>query len=173
MEACDRAHQDCYVDDGLRRDCREHSDCVLVPRTCCTPCVPPSADAHLALRFDANSPQSLGLCLGDPEGDCPECEQGSNPAVYAACIDAQCSVVDVSASAACRFDEECRLVTKDCCDCGGDFSRWGVMSVNDSYVRPERCDGVGCDGCVPEPPNQFAPYCDSERGICSIITSLH
>lgn len=173
MEDCDRAHRDCYAEQGLTRACERHSHCALSPRTCCFPCGTPVADAYIALRFDATSPQSAGLCLGDPDAGCPECEQGKNPSVHAACIDGECSVVDVTASAACQMHEDCQLVTKDCCDCGGDFSQWGVMSVNDSYVRPERCDGVGCDGCVPEPPTEFGPRCDSERGVCSIIVSLH
>lgn len=173
MEECDRAHDGCYAAQGLLRRCTRHSDCSLLQRTCCATCGTPPADVYLALGRGAISPVEAQSCLGDASAGCPECEAGSNPSVYAACIDAQCSVIDVSEYASCLIDTDCRLVSKDCCDCGGDFSEWGIMSVNYSYVRPERCDGVGCDGCVPQDPSNIHARCDSERGVCGLIMGTH
>jgi hypothetical protein len=173
MEECDRAHDGCYAAQGILRRCTRHSDCSLVQRTCCPPCGTPPADAYLALGYDALSPEAAMICLGDPGAACPECESGSNPSVYAACIDAQCSVVDVTEFASCLIDTDCRLVSKDCCDCGGDFRHSGVMAVNYSYKRPARCDGVGCDDCVPVGPSNTYAVCLTDRGICGVIAGTH
>jgi hypothetical protein len=173
MAECDRAHDRCYAAQGLLRHCARHSDCSLLPRACCTGCGVPTADSYLALGRDALSPVQAMTCLGDPSADCLDCDSGTNPSLYAACIDAQCSVVDVSASASCLIDSDCRLVSKDCCDCGGDFSERGVMSVNYSYERPQRCDGVGCDGCIPNDPSNTFAVCLPDRGACGLITGLH
>ena len=173
MDECDRAHDSCYAAQGLLRQCAQHSDCSLRPRTCCPGCGVPTADSYLALGRDALSPVEAMTCLGDASAGCLECESGTNPTVYAACIDSQCSVVDVSASGSCLIDSDCRLVSKDCCDCGGDFSEWGVMSVNYSYDKPQRCEGVGCDGCVPNNPSNTYAMCLPDRGTCGLVTGLH
>ena len=173
MEDCDRAYTGCYAARGLLRKCAKHSDCSLVQRTCCPACAVPRADAYLALGRGGLSPVEAMTCLGDPSGDCLDCESGSNPSVYAACVDGQCSVVDVAEFGSCLIDTDCRLVSKDCCDCGGDFSEWGVMSVNYSYVRPQRCDGVGCDACIPRDPLNTFAMCLTDRSTCGLITGLH
>jgi hypothetical protein len=173
MEECDRAHDPCYAAQGVLRHCIGHSDCSLVQRTCCPTCGSPPADAYMAVGREGLSPVEAMSCLGDSSAGCPECESGTNPSVYAACIDAQCSVVDVSEFGSCLIDTDCRLVSKDCCDCGGDFSDWGVMSVNYSYDRPERCNGVGCDGCVPDDPLNIYAVCKTEHGVCGLIAGTH
>jgi hypothetical protein len=173
MEECDRAHDSCYTALGLLRHCAKHSDCSLVQRTCCPACGVPAADSYLALGRGARSPVEAMTCLGDRSAACVECESGTNASVYAACIDAQCSVVDVAEFASCLIDTDCRFVSKDCCDCGGDFSQWGLMSVNYSYVRPQRCDGVGCDDCVPNDPLDLYAVCLTDRNVCGMIAGLH
>jgi hypothetical protein len=173
MEECDRAHDGCYAARGLLRHCAQHSDCSLVPRTCCPGCGLPTADSYLALGRDALSPVEAMTCLGDRGASCPECESGVNPSAYAACIDAQCSVVDVTGFASCLINTDCRLVSKDCCDCGGDFSEWGVMSVNYSYARPPGCDGVGCGGCIPSNPANVYAVCLKDRNVCGLIAGTH
>jgi hypothetical protein len=173
MDECDRSHDNCYAAHGLLRQCARHSDCSLLPRTCCPGCGLPTADSYLALARGSLSPVEAMTCLGDPIAGCPECESGANPSVYAACIDARCSVVDVTAFASCLIDTDCRLVSKDCCDCGGDFSEWGIMSVNYAYVRPQRCDGVGCDECVPTHPLNTFAICEADRNVCGLITGTH
>jgi hypothetical protein len=169
MEECDRAYDGCYADKGFPRYCSQHLDCALYQRTCCSSCGVPQADTFLALRLGALSPAQAMICLGQPGAGCPECESGSNPSVYAACIDGQCSVVDVTEYAACDGPSDCSIVTKDCCDCGGDFTPSGVMAVGPSFVRPERCDGVGCDGCIPPIPGNVAATCDANLGVCRTL----
>ena len=47
------------------------------------------------------------------------------------------------------------------------------MSVNYAYVRPQRCDGVGCDGCIPRDPLNTFAICHADRNVCGLITGTH
>lgn len=172
MEACDRSHDVCYERAGITRACTGHAECVLAPRNCCPGCGELRADRLLGLQVTSTSPREAGVCH-DPSDVCVDCEFSLSPTHYAACVDGSCSVVDVSEYASCEIDADCRLVSKDCCDCGGDFRHSGVMAVNRSYVRPERCNGVGCDDCVPAAPSNTFAVCLTDRGICGVISGTH
>lgn len=172
MEACDRAHDVCYDRAGITRTCNSHADCKLTPRDCCPGCGELRADRLLGMHVSSTTLGEAGLCR-DPSDVCVDCDFSLSPTHYPACIEGICSVVDVSEFGRCLIDTDCRLVSKDCCDCGGDFSEWGVMSVNYSYDRPERCDGVGCDGCVPDDPSNIYAMCETERGVCGLIAGTH
>jgi hypothetical protein len=172
MEACDRAHDICYERAGITRTCTSHAECRLTPRDCCPGCGELRADLLLGVRVDASTPREASLCR-DPSDICVDCDFSLSPTHYPACIDGICSVVDVSEFASCLIDTDCRLVSKDCCDCGGDFSQWGVMAVNYSYARPQRCDGVGCDDCAPDAPSNIYATCLTDRGVCGVLAGTH
>jgi hypothetical protein len=163
MTACDLAYQACYSSRGLQQSCYTHADCALVSRTCCPSCGQASADGELALNVDSKTPAEAGLC--EPELSCPDCASFPNPQLYAVCLDG-CRAVDVGEQAACESDVDCRLTSKDCCDCGGDFSPAGVMAVGRGYTKPEHCAGIGCDECVPSDPPGLRAVCDA--GACAV-----
>lgn len=166
MAACDRAYQACYARTGLQQSCGAHAECGLVSRTCCPACGEAGADDQLSLNVESKSLFEAGLC--DALQGCPDCVSLPNPLLYAACIDTQCTVVDVGEQAACETDDDCRLTSKDCCDCGGDFGPDGVMAVGRGYSKPEHCAGVACDECLPsDPPGLFA-RCDPDRSVCVV-----
>lgn len=166
MAACDRAYQVCYAQTGLQQSCGAHAECALVSRSCCPACGEASADGQLSLNVASKTLFQAGLC--DPMLGCPDCVSLANPLLYAACIDAQCTVVDVGEQAQCETDADCRLTSKDCCDCGGDFGPDGVMAVGPGYRKPGHCAGVGCDECLPADPPGLRATCDTGRGACVI-----
>ena len=151
---CDAAFNECYERVGIRRSCTRHSDCQLQLRTCCGPCVPPLGSALLGTRV--TSPGLRETVCGDVA--CDDCYTPPSTTAYAACIDGLCGVIDVTEQAACDTDADCRLVTKNCCECGGDFTFEGVMAVSSDPLRPE-CAGVGCDGCLPPRPEGIYGAC--------------
>lgn len=168
IDECDLARTACYADAGVRRDCTKHADCELVSRRCCPPCGPPSHDDLLAVRKGL---PSLPICRGEVGGACPACASGRNHSIYAACIEGTCQMLDVSAHASCTASADCRISTKDCCECGGDFGADGVIAVNASFRAPDYCPAdMGCPECgAPLDPNVQA-LCDPDQGVCSYIT---
>lgn len=164
-DACDRAHRDCYAESGVTRQCVTHADCALQFRTCCWPCGVPGNDSYIATRLDSPDLNDAGICLGTPNGGCPDCVSLQNPAIYPACIDGECSVLDLTEQAECASDQDCRVSTKDCCACGGDFSSSGAIAVNQSFTSPDYCDGPTCDPCVPSTEGVTAT-CNLTLGWC-------
>jgi hypothetical protein len=167
MEACDRAHEVCYEQAGITRACTRHADCVLAPRNCCPGCGELRADQLVGVHASSTSLSEAGLCR-DPSNICVDCDFSLSPTHYPACIEGICSVVDVTEQASCQPGTGCRLVSKDCCDCGGDFTRDGVMAVGPSFKKAARCDAVPCDDCVPSAPEGTLATCDRAHNACVI-----
>jgi hypothetical protein len=146
-EECDRAHTACYAERGVTRQCETHADCVLDSRTCCAPCGMPEADQLMATQTDSVRLAEAGSCLGVPGGTCPACATDQSPVVYPACIDGECGVLNLADLARCDSDEDCRVSTKDCCECNSDMGPSGVIGVNLSFTSPPYCDSPSCDEC--------------------------
>lgn len=165
-EQCDRAYQACYADAGLTRSCETHADCRLRPRTCCTPCATiQEADQMIAENLSADG---ASVCLGDPGGNCTDCDSIQNPALYPACIDGQCTVMNLTNFAGCAVDEQCRVSTKDCCECGGDVSATGLIAVNPTFSRHPECAAVACGECAADFAGATA-VCNQEVGFCEVV----
>jgi hypothetical protein len=160
--ACDSAYSACYAESGIDRTCTKHSDCTQESRTCCPSCTYPDASQLFALNRNSPTLRETGACLG-PEGPCGTCFLDTSATVYPSCIDGICQMLDVTDQATCQADADCRLTSKDCCDCGGDFSAHGLMAVSNGYTHGPRCEGVGCDGCVPSDPVGIHATCDLEK----------
>jgi hypothetical protein len=172
MSLCDRGYDGCYEHAGVQRACSQHQDCALQPRLCCPPCTTPVADQLFAAHRDGPRLEEVGACLGDATSGCATCTAGQSSAIYPACVDGQCTVLDVSAYAACSTGEDCRIRTKDCCVCGGDRSVAGVIVVNASFSQPDYCAAsLACDDCDAEPSDAL-PVCDQGTERC-VILSFH
>ncbi|HEY6080364.1 MAG TPA: hypothetical protein VIW29_16230 [Polyangiaceae bacterium] len=168
-QACEATDADCYAAAGIDQSCSAHADCKLSWRSCCPGCSEPSAAELVALNQTSRSLVEAGVCSGaSASAGCDDCLPPTNPRLYPACVEGWCRVLDVSAHASCTRGHECQLVTKDCCDCGGDYSLEGVMSVNLSHPGHAHCVGVGCDGCLSPGPMGPMPFC-SARGLCGIL----
>jgi hypothetical protein len=170
-EECDWAYQACYAQSGLIRECETHADCRLRPRTCCSQCGSlEQADMMIAENITSADARGSGACLGDPEGVCNACDPIQNPSIYAACVFGQCSVMSLYDWAGCATDDQCRISTKDCCDCGGDVSASGVIAVNPTFTHHTYCGSPSCDGCVPELQGATA-ICNPDLGLCEVASA--
>jgi hypothetical protein len=170
-DECDRAYRECYAERGIRRACSSHGDCVVQTRACCEACGP-SGDPQaqlIATTADSPTPRAAGICIGDPEGGCDDCVGYVEPAVYAACVEGECRLLDVSDQANCQTVDDCRFVTKDCCPCGGDFTAPGLLGVDASFSQPEYCPAdQACPECEGGMPSGARMSCDESVGKCRV-----
>jgi hypothetical protein len=165
---CDRTYVGCYELEGIPMACARHAECIVRTRSCCAPCGSYGPEAMLAMHGDSPDPGDLGLC-GSPRPACPECDSWPLPSIYAACIEGQCTVYDAASHASCGSDEDCRLVTKDCCACGGDISVGALMAVDASFGAPDYCGSTACDDCLPPPaPSNVRARCHLEAQQCEL-----
>jgi hypothetical protein len=168
-DACDHAHRACYAEHGVSRACTTHADCVVQTRTCCASCSPGSdpGSALMATSADAPALRDAGICAGDPQAGCDDCAPPELYSVYAACHEGECRLLDLTPHASCQSAANCRLVTKDCCDCGGDFTSPGLAAANSNFTRPDYCAAtLLCAECAGTLPDNARPLCRS--GTCAV-----
>lgn len=75
-------------------------------------------------------------------------------------------MLDVGDAARCDSAADCRVRTKDCCECNGDVTPSGLMAVNTTFTAPAGCDGF-CDECIADYPDGVTALCD-ENGSCAL-----
>jgi hypothetical protein len=152
---------------GGQGNCQVSSDCTLIPTSCCGQCGAATRDDSIALPASEVSDYRIDNC--GPVVGCPACYQAQDPNLIAACVQNECRVVDVLELQlnACSTDADCRLRTHDCCECGGDQSIEGLISINASAegdLVDLVCDpNTACDECAPLPPLDATPICDGGR----------
>lgn len=169
-DECDSAYKACYAKRGVARDCTTHADCRLQPRTCCAGCGTPDADLLVATSATGATLVDADMCIGDPNAGCPECEQGYNPALYSFCLGGECRMADVSAHADCETNDDCKLLSKDCCQCPDDV-RTDLIAVSQDTRNLPFCAVLSCEACRHEPDQQVGTTCNTELGKCEMIVT--
>ncbi len=173
-DECDHEYRRCYESRKISRSCSTHGDCMLQSRMCCPPCVLTDAatfgDVLIATSASSPSLRDAGNCLGpEPQGGCGTCAPAEPFTAYAACIEGECRLLDTTEDAACSEPEDCYLRTRDCCECGGDFSETGLIAVSTFALHPYCQPAQGCPECAAgEPSDRAQATCDSERGLCRV-----
>lgn len=169
-DECDHAYRACYVEHGVPRVCKTHADCQVVSRTCCSSCsqTDDPGQALMAVSIDAVDLNAARICNGDPSGGCDDCVPFEYWSVYAACVEGECRLLDVTPHAHCETAADCHLTTRDCCSCGGDFTSSGLIAVDSSFVTPDYCSvDVGCPECEGDAPQSNARL-SCREGVCSV-----
>jgi hypothetical protein len=155
---------------NVRRDCSSHSDCQLVPASCCGACGAPTSQDVVALRTDAAAGYRESACgTGSP---CPACASLNNPDLFASCQNSECVVVDLTTNpvSACSADADCVLRAATCCECGASMDPWRLVAITknseNSYASLV-CDATAmCAECMPEYPTSQTRTCSD--GHCRI-----
>ncbi len=162
-------------DGGTRIDwaaCGAGDVCELAIPGCCAECGRATADGVVAVNARRREAQRREACPGtDDPIPCPACENLPNPFLTAECISGLCTVVDFEpAVAACNRDEDCRLRSPDCCECGGRNGEGEVVAI---ARRPEAedafanlvcpSDAIGCPECAPVYPDTVRAACVASR----------
>ncbi len=152
--------------DGEPRFCADATECTLINDDVCCGC-----GDEIVIHRDA-VPDFLsgrGMCEELP---CPPCEApGFNPRVPTCDDTNRCVPFDITRSeyAVCETDADCRVRTKECCECGGSTDLPFLVAVSrrgpsfEELVCPE---GLGCLDCAPAYPDEVRARCD--EGFCAL-----
>lgn len=151
--------------------CEHHTDCTLVPVSCCGDCGAYTRDDIASVHDDLVSQQRMDACPDD--GACPPCFTEPDPALQATCEAGECDYVDLydpamgftSELTECEDDSDCALRVVDCCECGADIRLDRLVAVRADQLASFTdlvCEpGTACDDCVPtyEP---FFTWCGAD-----------
>lgn len=154
-------------DAGELRACTEDDECTVVPESCCGSCGAATRGDAIGVHRDRASAYSGMACSGSV--GCPACYMQQDPTLIATCREGQCTVVDLQQHEVteCTGASECRLRTRDCCECGGDSSRGGLIAVRTdaeaTYTSLVCAEGAPCPECAPSYPQEAEAICSSGR----------
>jgi hypothetical protein len=155
---------------NVRRDCSSHTDCVLVPASCCGACGAPTSNDVVALRVDAAAGYRESVCSAGYA--CPACASMNNPDLFASCQNSLCVVVDLTTSqvSACSADADCVLRAAACCECGAAMDAHSLVAISKNSASSYAslvCDATAvCAECMPQYPTSPAVICNG--GHCWI-----
>jgi hypothetical protein len=150
--------------------CDVSSDCIVVPESCCGSCGAPTRGDAVAINAALAGEHSRAAC-GENTG-CPACAPlFIDPTLAATCRDQRCELVDLREHpvTACTRDDDCKVRTPDCCECGGDTEPGRLLGIASSAEReygelvcgPEQA----CPECAPIYPPEVTVACNAS-GHC-------
>jgi hypothetical protein len=151
--------------------CEYNSECIVVPQSCCGSCGAATRGDALALHRDEASAYRDRTCQGM---GCPGCSMIQDPTLVGTCnARGICEVVDLHEhqAAQCSQDGDCSLRTRECCECGGDATRSGLIAIrSDSegdYTELVCDESAACPECAPSYPDEASATCTDE-GYCDV-----
>lgn len=151
--------------------CTRNDECALAITDCCGPCgVPTLADFHPILA--SRAADHAAFVCPDPGGaHCADCAVLPHGHLGAVCEAGRCTGYDVRQLplSACTTDADCRVRTRDCCECGGATDRGSLIAVRvgaDEYAALV-CDETSCPECLPTYPSNVEAYCAPD-GHCDL-----
>jgi hypothetical protein len=131
-------------------ECETSDDCTRHSASCCGECGVYTSDDVIATNRDGWSSYIDAMCGTDYA--CDACYTNERPSITAVCREGRCTVVDLSQDpmTACTRNEDCRVRTKDCCECGGHLLDLVAVatSAESSYAELVCEEGTGCDDCT-------------------------
>lgn len=151
--------------------CSRHDECALAFDDCCGPCGLPSLDDYDPILASRAADHFASVCP-DPGGTgCPDCAIFANPSLGARCDAGRCVGYDVRQLplSACTSDSDCRVRTRDCCECGGAIDRASLIAVRVSGGDYSAlvCDDLACPECEPIYPSDVEAFCAAD-GHCDL-----
>ena len=149
--------------------CDLTSECVIRSQSCCGTCGAATRDDVTALNQDFVSTYASNECLGQ---GCPACYKATDPTLFAQCMQGLCTVVDLLQHPVtqCSSASDCRIRTKDCCECGGGMNEESLLAINvgqEAAFSALVCDpNTACPECMPDYPDVVA---DCQNGRCIAV----
>ncbi len=154
------------------RLCGAASDCTIINQDVCCGCGP-----YAVIHQDevADYDRMRAECADLP---CPPCAPPTFTPLVPTCDDTdRCVAVNVEETpySECNSDDDCRVRTKDCCECGGRVEGEWLVAVSlrsgfEELVCPE---GTACPECEPVYPGGVRARCDlrEDVGTCVLTGS--
>jgi len=156
---------------NLDTTCRTHSDCVVIPRTCCGHCGQPEASDMQAVHTNVVDLIRRRACAGNSDG-CPGCYAYPDPSLLATCVRGTCMAVDLARTAIvhCKQRDDCRIRAASCCECDGSTEPPPLVAIRSDREADYQklvCDGeVVCPTCERVYPR--TPYARCQDDHCVI-----
>jgi hypothetical protein len=153
--------------------CGVNSDCVVRPQSCCGACGAATINDAAAINKDRLADYQAMICRGQ---GCDACYMPNDPTIVANCRSGFCSLVFLLEEplTACTIDAECRLRTRDCCECGGNIELDNLIALNEKGLLeypPLVCDpNSGCQECLPPEPTSAVARCQELRCVVERVT---
>lgn len=148
--------------------CTEPQQCTLVPKGCCQPCGPSTADDYFAVQ--ASMLEEVREELDCEEKSCPRCGGVPQPSLVPACVSGKCASIDTREQvdvSACNAHSDCVLRFASCCECDVDSPELLVAVSNAAAYEVLICGSRDrCEGCNPNYPPTARAFCD--RGKCDV-----
>ena len=157
----------------LSSPCTANSECSLAIDNCCGPCGRPTLDDYDAILSSRSVEHARRVCPDPGSVPCPGCASMDNPNLGAACEGGTCVGYDVRqrSLSSCTSDGDCRLRTRDCCECGGgtDFGSLIALRVDgETSYQTLACEpDSACPECAPIYPTEFEAFC-ADDGHCDV-----
>lgn len=155
--------------------CDGPGQCTLVTVECCPPCGMPELPDVLAVHVAQGMAYKDYTCP-DPV-DCPACETGYNPHLFAYCDTAagKCVAADTRTHAvsACTADEQCALRNgTECCENCNELQSYELTAVasgaDPSLMELVCAPEIACPPCVPIYPADVIAICSND-GHCQVL----
>jgi hypothetical protein len=141
--------------------------CTLVWDGCCAPCGGTDTSHYHAVRSENAAAFLAEECPHPPA--CAACNEPPPP-VVATCTPNGCDVLQLAPdpAIACEIDTDCRVRTKDCCECGGNTATSNLIAIsNEQRYSDLVCPAAAsCDDCLPTYEN--APRARCANGRCTL-----
>jgi hypothetical protein len=155
---------------GDLTSCMRHDDCIVISQSCCGSCGAASRGDAIAINADQVAAHRAGLCQST---DCPACYSPGDPTLIAACEAGSCMLVDLHEhpSTSCNSNSDCRLRSKDCCECGGGSDMESLIAINvtsEAGYTDLVCDDEACPECAPVYPAEARAQCSLD-GFCEVV----
>ncbi len=181
---CETGSPECSPDPRIRCPapylaCDEPPDCVMADDQCCGVCEVTLENSDSVNRdrireyFDRDAVCGDVLCEPCP----PPSSDPLRPRVFPTCgSDGRgdlCTAFDLRdvSFTECTTDDECRVRTPDCCECGGDTSELALVAIradSDAAFAQRVCPATAvCPGCVPAYPANVRAFCAAD-GHCAV-----
>jgi len=135
-------------------------------RSCCGDCGAATRNDIIAINRRNLGSYTTSVCQNT---SCTLCYTQQDPTLLASCLNGACSVVDLLALPLtdCRTDQDCRLRTRECCECGGTTAIQSLIALrkdSEAEYRRLACDpSTACDACVPSYPEFATAKCFGGR----------
>jgi hypothetical protein len=151
--------------------CGAPGECIVRPESCCGQCGAATRGDAIGVNAAQQAAYVAIACAGGT--GCPECYTPQDPTLLATCAGGACAVADLLELplTECTADADCRIRTRDCCECGGNTSLEALIAIRadgEAAFTALACDpGQGCDDCLPSYPPPAQAECHAGR--CAVI----
>lgn len=150
-------------------ECEQSDDCIVSSESCCGQCGAYTSEDVIATNRESLSSYVEARC--GASFACDACAAGVLPSITAVCRGGRCTVVDLSQDpmTACVHDDDCRVRTKDCCECGGHLLDLVAIATSaaSSYDHLVCEEGIGCDPCLPS--YTLTAACDDGHCVVELL----